>query len=217
MQGCSRLFALCLIGAVAACGSSNNSDAAEAAASKKEAEPSPAAKSPTEKAPPGAAEGSEGEQSTIEVRSSAFEHQGAIPKRHTCQGGDVSVPLSWSGVPDGTESFALIVDDPDAPDPKAPKTVWVHWVLYDIPADVRELPAGVEELPAGTREGENDWDRTGWGGPCPPVGRHRYFHKLYALDSKLEDLGRPTKDELLEAMAGHVLAEGELIGTYEKE
>ena len=150
------------------------------------------------------------------LTSSAFDHQGAIPKTFTCEGNDVSPPLSWSGAPPGTKSFVLVVDDPDAPDPKAPKMTWVHWVLYDLPADAASLVEAVAQLPAGTREGLNDWKRTGYGGPCPPIGRHRYFHKLYALDTLLGDLGRPTKAALEKAMAGHVLAQTELIGTYQK-
>jgi hypothetical protein len=118
----------------------------------------------------------------------------------------------------GTESFALIVDDPDAPDPAHPRMTWVHWVLYDLPASTSSLPEAVEpaDLPAGTRQGRNDWRRTGYGGPCPPIGRHRYFHKLYALDTALGDLGEPTRAELERAMAGHVLAGAELIGSYQK-
>jgi hypothetical protein len=157
-----------------------------------------------------------GEMKKIELTSSAFEAGGEIPAVHTCQGDDLSVPLAWSGVPAGTKSLALIVDDPDAPDPAAPKMTWVHWVLYDIPPEATSLPAGVTALPAGTREGQNDWKRTGYGGPCPPIGRHRYFHKLYALDTVLPDLDRPSKERLLAAMEGHVLAAGELIGTYQK-
>jgi Raf kinase inhibitor-like YbhB/YbcL family protein len=156
------------------------------------------------------------EMQKIDLTSSAFEPGGEIPAVHTCQGDDLSVPLAWSGVPEGTKSLALIVDDPDAPDPAAPKMTWVHWVLYDLPPDCAGLSAGVKELPRGTREGQNDWKRTGYGGPCPPIGRHRYFHKLYALEIVLPDLGRPTKDQLLAAMEGHVLAAGELIGTYRK-
>jgi Raf kinase inhibitor-like YbhB/YbcL family protein len=119
-------------------------------------------------------------------------------------------------VPAGTRSLVLIVDDPDAPDPAAPKMTWVHWVLYDLPSDATGLAEGVKALPAGAREGLNDWQRTGYGGPCPPVGRHRYFHKLYALDTVLPDLGRPTKAQLEAAMKGHVLAQAQLIGTYQK-
>jgi hypothetical protein len=121
-------------------------------------------------------------------------------------------------VPTGTRSLALIVDDPDAPDPAAPRMTYVHWVLYNIPPDCTGLPEGVTaaQLPAGTREGLNDWKRTGYGGPCPPIGRHRYYHKLYALDTVLPDLGRTTKSALLAAMAGHELARAELMGTYFK-
>lgn len=150
--------------------------------------------------------------------SSAFTHEGEIPRRYTCEGEDVSPPLSWSGIPEATKSFALIVDDPDAPDPKAPRMTWVHWVLYNLPADACELPEamGPEDLPPGAEEGQNDWKNLGYGGPCPPIGRHRYFHKLYALDTVLPDLGAATKKELEAAMEGHVLARAELVGTYEK-
>jgi Raf kinase inhibitor-like YbhB/YbcL family protein len=159
----------------------------------------------------------EGEKS-VRVVSSAFEHEQGIPAKHTCEGDDVSPPLSWSEIPAEAKSLALIVDDPDAPDPAAPEMVWVHWVLYDIPPSATELQEGVtvEQLPAGARQGTNDWKRTGYGGPCPPIGRHRYFHKLYALDTEVGDLGEPTKAELEDAMKGHVIAWGELVGTYEK-
>ena len=152
------------------------------------------------------------------ISSSAFGPNGKIPSKYTCEGNDISVPLSWSGAPPGTKSFALIEDDPDAPDPRAPKMTWVHWVLYNIPATANGLPEAVQKsaLPAGTRDGLNDWKRTGYGGPCPPIGQHRYFHKLYALDTTLPDLGTPTKAQLEKAMQGHVLAQAELIGTYEK-
>jgi Raf kinase inhibitor-like YbhB/YbcL family protein len=150
------------------------------------------------------------------LTSLAFAHMAAIPPKYTCQGADVSPPLSWSGVPAGAKSLALIVDDPDAPDPAAPKMTWVHWVLYNIPPTTSGLPEAVKTLPPGTLEGLNDWQRTGYGGPCPPIGRHRYFHKLYALDIVLPDLKHPTKAQLEKAMAGHVLAEAQLIGTYEK-
>jgi Raf kinase inhibitor-like YbhB/YbcL family protein len=150
------------------------------------------------------------------LTSLAFAHMAAIPPKYTCQGADVSPPLSWSGVPAGAKSLALIVDDPDAPDPAAPKMTWVHWVLYNIPPTTSGLPEAVKTLPPGTLEGLNDWQRTGYGGPCPPIGRHRYFHKLYALDIVLPDLKHPTKAQLEKAMAGHVLAEAQLIGAYEK-
>jgi hypothetical protein len=152
----------------------------------------------------------------LTITSSAFAHQGAIPPKHTCDGGDIPPPLEWTGLPEGTKSLALIVDDPDAPDPRAPKRVWVHWVLYNIPPSAQAIAEGAEDLPRGAREGKNDWGRPGYGGPCPPIGRHRYFHKLYALDVVLADLGQPTKAELLRAMEGHVLAEAQLVGTYQR-
>ena len=153
------------------------------------------------------------------LTSTAFVHDGAIPATYTCQGKDISVPLAWSGVPAGTRSLVLIVDDPDAPDPAAPKMTWVHWVLYNIPPGATGLGEAVKssELPEGTLEGRNDWGRTGYGGPCPPVGRHRYFFKLYALDCGLPArLGAATKAALEAAMQGHVLASATLIGTYRK-
>ena len=153
------------------------------------------------------------------LHSPAFSHQGSIPRPYTCQGKDISPPLEWSGVPEGTRSLALIVDDPDAPDPAAPRMTWVHWLLYNLPPTASGLMEGVapDLLPEGTLEGVNDWHRTGYGGPCPPVGRHRYFHKLYALDTLLPDLGRPDKPTLEAAMKGHVIASAELVGTYAKE
>jgi len=153
---------------------------------------------------------------TLHISSSSFEHETDIPSKHTCEGADVSPPLAWSGVPQGTKSLALIVDDPDAPDPKAPKTIWVHWVVFGIPPTASSLAEG-GTLPAGAREGLNDWKTVGYRGPCPPVGRHRYFHKLYALDTVLSDLGQPDKAALERAMKGHILAQGTLIGTYAKK
>jgi Raf kinase inhibitor-like YbhB/YbcL family protein len=152
------------------------------------------------------------------LRSPSFEHQGAIPAKHTCEGDEAAPALAWADPPAGTKGFALIVDDPDAPDPRAPKTTWVHWVVYNLPATARGLPeaATAAELPAGAREGINDFKQIGYGGPCPPIGRHRYFHKLYALDVELPDLRQPTKAQLEKAMQGHVLAEAQLVGTYEK-
>jgi len=152
----------------------------------------------------------------MDLTSTAFAKGGDIPARYTCEGSDVAPPLTWSGVPDGAKSLTLIVDDPDAPDPAAPKMTWVHWVLYDIAPSATGLPEGGKPLPEGTREGLNDWKRTGYGGPCPPVGRHRYFFKLYALDTLLPDLRAPKKADLERAMHGHVLAQAELIGTYQK-
>ena len=155
---------------------------------------------------------------TFSLTSPAFQSMQQIPSAHTCEGQDISPPLAWTGAPPGTKSLVLIVDDPDAPDPKAPQTTWVHWVLYNIPPASTGLPAAVasRSLPAGTHEGLNDWGRTGYGGPCPPVGRHRYFFKLYALDTVLPDLGKPTKTRLESAMQSHVLGKAQLLGTYEK-
>lgn len=152
----------------------------------------------------------------LTLTSRAFAHQAEIPAKYTCEGSDVSPPLAWSDAPAGTRSFVLIVDDPDAPDPAAPKMTYVHWVLYNIPPEASGLAEAVRTLPPGTLEGTNDWHRTGYGGPCPPIGRHRYFHKLYALDTMLPDLHRPTKLKLEQAMAGHVLAATELVATYQK-
>jgi len=152
----------------------------------------------------------------MNLSSSAFAQDGAIPKKHTCDGGDVSPALSWSGVPAQARSLVLIVDDPDAPDPAAPKMTWVHWVLYNIPPSASGLAEGVKALPAGALGGLNDWQRAGDGGPCPPVGRHRYFFKLYALDIVLPALERPTKSAIETASQGHILARAELSGTYKR-
>jgi Raf kinase inhibitor-like YbhB/YbcL family protein len=151
------------------------------------------------------------------LTSSAFKPNGHIPSKYTCEGDDISPPLAWNGVPEGTKSLVLIIDDPDAPDPKAPQRLWVHWVVYNIPPDTKSLPENVGKtgLPQGTAIGLNDFKKTGYGGPCPPIGRHRYFHKLYALDSTL-DLKGATKSQIEQAMNGHVLANAELIGTYQK-
>jgi len=152
------------------------------------------------------------------LNSSAFYNGAEIPARYTCKGDDISVPLNWEGVPEGTRSLVLIIDDPDAPDPAAPKRVWVHWVLYNIPPDINSLAEHItaETLPPGVIEGINDWQRPGYGGPCPPIGRHRYFHKLYALDIVLEGLNRPTKADVEAAMQGHIIEQAELIGTFRK-
>jgi Raf kinase inhibitor-like YbhB/YbcL family protein len=154
----------------------------------------------------------------LTLKSSAFDNGGAIPSRYTCEGEDVSPPLVWTGVPETARSLVLIIDDPDAPDPKAPKMTWVHWVLYNIPPDVTGLPEGVvpEKLSPGMMEGLNDWNRTGYGGPCPPIGRHRYFHKLYALDTLLEGMNTPTKAEVEAAMEGHIISQTEFMATCKK-
>ena len=154
----------------------------------------------------------------LTITSTAFEDGGPMSAKYTCEGSDISPPLKWNGVPDGTRSLALIVDDPDAPDPAAPKMTYVHWVIYNLPPDSGGLMEGIrtDDLPTGTLEGLNDWQRTGYGGPCPPIGRHRYFHKLYALDAVLGDLGHPTKDQLLKAMETHIIAQAQVVGTYQK-
>jgi Raf kinase inhibitor-like YbhB/YbcL family protein len=153
----------------------------------------------------------------MDLHSPAFADHHEIPSSHTCEGADLAPPLRWSNVPAAARSLALIVDDPDAPDPAAPRMTWVHWVLFDLPAAAGGLPEGGQPLPAGAREGLNDWKRTGYGGPCPPIGRHRYHFKLYALDTTLApSLQRPTKAQLEHAMTGHVLAMAQLVGTYQK-
>lgn len=153
------------------------------------------------------------------IISASFKDGSEIPVRHTCDGANTSPALSWTGIPAGTKSLALIVDDPDAPDPAAPKMTWVHWVLYNISPDIKGLAEGVAagNLPVGTLQGVNDWQRTGYGGPCPPIGKHRYFFKLYALDHVLPDLKRPTKETLEKAMQGHVLTKTELVGLYQRK
>ena len=154
----------------------------------------------------------------MSLTSPAFEPMQAIPRRFTCEGEDISPRLEWTGVPDGTRSLALIVHDPDVPSPDAPKRIWVHWVLYNLPPDLAHLDEAMTAArqPAGSLDGKNDWGRGGYGGPCPPKGRHRYFHTLYALDCVLPDLGLPTKVALETAMQGHVLAQAELVGTYQR-
>ena len=153
----------------------------------------------------------------MEITSTAFTGGSAIPRRFTCDGDDLSPELSWKGVPGTAKSLALIVEDPDAPDPKAPKTTWTHWILYDIPNDTNGLAEAISKLPGGTREGLNDWKKTGYRGPCPPIGRHRYFFKLYALDRNLGDLSNPNRAKLLEGMSGHIVGNTELMGTYQKQ
>lgn len=152
----------------------------------------------------------------MELVSPAFAPHGGIPVRHTCEGHDVAPPLQWRGVPGQAVSLVLIVDDPDAPDPAAPQRTWVHWVVLDLPPTSAGLPEGGRPLPAGAHDGLNDWGRHGYGGPCPPIGRHRYVFKLYALDARLPALARPTKAAVEQAMRGHVLAQAELVGTYQK-
>jgi Raf kinase inhibitor-like YbhB/YbcL family protein len=155
----------------------------------------------------------------LALTSTAFRHGEAIPKEFTCDGKDISPPLHWSGVPHGTQSLVLIVDDPDAPDPAAPKMTWVHWIVYNMSTNRSGLPegAGPADLPEGGVTGRNNWGRAEYGGPCPPVGRHRYFHKLYALDIELPNIGAATKGEIEQMMSGHVLAEAQLMGTYQRD
>ncbi len=152
---------------------------------------------------------------TLTLASGAFRPNQPIPARYTCDGEDVSPPLTWLGVPAGTRSLALIIDDPDAPDPKHPQRVWVHWVVYNLPPDATGLAEGAA-LPSGTQAGRNDWNHANYGGPCPPIGQHRYFHKLYALDTLLPNLKHPTKAQLEQAMTGHILAQAELVGLYQR-
>lgn len=156
---------------------------------------------------------------SLSLTSPSFVHQGEIPRKHTCQGADTSPALAWTGVPSNAGSLVLIVDDPDAPDPAKPRRTWVHWVLYNLPPTSAGLPEAVTPwaLPQGASQGRNDWKRSTWGGPCPPVGRHRYFFKLYALDTTLSGLHEPTRAELERAMEGHVIARAELVGTYQKQ
>ena len=155
---------------------------------------------------------------SLTISSPAFADNSQIPAIYTCDGLNISPPLQWTGIPPGTKSLTLIIDDPDAPDPAAPKRVWVHWLLYNIPPTISGLPEGItpQALPSGTFEGRNDGGKTSYGGPCPPIGCHRYFHKLYALDLILPDLRQPTKKILLQAMEGHILAHAEIVGLYQR-
>jgi Raf kinase inhibitor-like YbhB/YbcL family protein len=155
----------------------------------------------------------------LTLSSTAFSAGASIPPKYTCDGANVSPPLAWTGIPPGTKSLVLIIDDPDAPDPAAPQTTWVHWLVYAIPPDAAGLPEGVgaHQIPAVVRMGSNDWKKPVYGGPCPPIGRHRYFHKLYALDVELPDLGHTNKAALEQAMQNHVLEQAELIGTYQRQ
>lgn len=155
-------------------------------------------------------------QTKMEMKSPAFQSGAEIPRQYTCDGSDVSPPLGWAGAPAGAGAFALIADDPDAP-----VGTWVHWVLYDLPPETKELAEGVgatESLPNGAKQGLNDFRKVGYGGPCPPPGpAHRYFFKLYALDAPVNLKPRATKRQLLDAMKGHILAEAELMGKYARQ
>lgn len=150
----------------------------------------------------------------LELNSPVFNQGELIPRKYTCDGDDISPPLQWSGFPGGTKSFALICDDPDAP-----VGTWDHWVLYNISAKMSALPEGVSsdaDLSDGSRNGRNSWGQLGYGGPCPPGGTHRYFFKLYALDSVLGLASGASKYQLLRAMEGHILAQAELMGRYSR-
>ncbi|MDH5736252.1 MAG: YbhB/YbcL family Raf kinase inhibitor-like protein, partial [Gammaproteobacteria bacterium] len=150
----------------------------------------------------------------LTLASSGFNNNEVMPSKYTCEGEDISPPLIWDDVPEATKSLVLIMDDPDAPDPDAPKMTWVHWVLYNIPVSATGLAENVSSLalPPGTEQGQNDWRKTGYKGPCPPIGRHRYFHKLYALDTLLPSMYKPTKAQVEVAMNGHILSVAELVG-----
>lgn len=154
---------------------------------------------------------------TLQLSSSAYGNGGAIPTRYTCAGEGLSPPLAWSGAPEGTRSFTLVLYDRDATDASNPRLPWVHWLLYDIPANIHGLAEGeAKNPPAGSRGGENSWKRSGYGSPCPPRGSHRYALVLYALDTVLPDLHTPNIQALEAAMRGHVLARARLTGSYEK-
>ena len=152
------------------------------------------------------------------ITSPAFAPNGSIPSKYTCEGADMSPPLEWFGIHREAQTLALIVDDPDAPDPAKPQRVYVHWVVYNIPANITKLPENAARagLPSGAIQGLNDWKKETYGGPCPPIGRHRYFFKLYALDTVLGQLLNPTKSQLEKAMEEHLVDSAELIGTYQK-
>jgi hypothetical protein len=154
----------------------------------------------------------------FQLTSPRFQNGETIPVAYTCEGDDLPPPLHWEGEPPGTRSFVLVMQDPDAPDPANPQATWTHWVLYNLPPNIHDIPESMlpESLPAGAREALNDWKRMGYGGPCPPIGRHRYFYRIYALDTVLTDMGHVTWKQLEQALKGHILAQTELLGTYEK-
>jgi Raf kinase inhibitor-like YbhB/YbcL family protein len=156
-----------------------------------------------------------GAQMALKITSAAFEEGGMIPSQFTCDGKDISPSLTWTGIPEKTKSIALICDDPDAP-----RGIWVHWVLFNLPPDVTELAEAIprgDTLANGARQGVTDFGRHGYGGPCPPSGTHRYYFKLYALDTMLTLDVKSTKDDLVEAMEGHILAEAQLMGKYKRK
>lgn len=156
---------------------------------------------------------------SLSLTSPAFDNGTAIPEIYTCDGTNLSPPLSWSGLPPRTKSLALTIEDPDAPDPAAPQRTWTHWVVYNLPLSINSLPAGAlgQDLPRGSRQGLNDWEEASYGGPCPPVGQHRYIHKLYALDITLPDIGPCTRARLEQVMRPHIIEQAELVGLYERK
>jgi Raf kinase inhibitor-like YbhB/YbcL family protein len=189
------VFLTCLAFAISSCRSS----------------PAPTPEAPT----PATPQEEQSQEMAFELTSTAFAHEGAVPSKYTCDGDDVSPPLEWGAPPASTQSLALIMDDPDAP-----AGTWVHWVLYDLPAEARTLSEAISsdaDLPAGGRHGTNSWGRTDYGGPCPPSGTHRYFFKLYALDTVLGLDAGASKEQLLQAMEGHILTQTELMGTYARQ
>ena len=156
------------------------------------------------------------ESSVFGISSPAFTDFSRIPRKYTCEGENISPPLTWQGIPPGTESLALIVEDPDAPDPVAPRMIWTHWILFNIPPTLKGLPEAAEHLPSSVKSGRNSWNTLNYGGPCPPIGCHRYFFRLYALDSIISKPEGITKEELIKAMEGHIIATATLVGTYQK-
>lgn len=155
----------------------------------------------------------------LTIHSPSFRHGDRIPRNHTADGANLAPPLSFDGVPPGTKSLALVVEDPDAPDPAAPQKIFAHWIVYNLQPSTRGLPLGADRdgLPPGARAGRNDFGGTSYRGPEPPVGRHRYTFRLFALDATLPDLGRPNREELMAAMRGHIIEDAELMGVYERE
>ena len=153
---------------------------------------------------------------TLKISSSAFKHEHEIPQIYTCQGQNISPEIKWTGVPEATKSLVLIVDDPDVPDPANPQRTWVHWVVYNIPPHISGLQENIKALPLGALAGINDWQSNNYGGPCPPIGRHRYFFKLYALSEKLPNLPEMTWKRVESEMKDIIIEETSMIGTYQK-
>jgi Raf kinase inhibitor-like YbhB/YbcL family protein len=214
LAGARRLMVLCLVCLTLACGGCG----VDATPPSAPVAPTPTSEPPTpvpELAAVPQEEEEGGQTMPFELTSTGFAHEESIPSKYTCDGEDVSPSLQWGDPPPGTQSFALIMDDPDAP-----AGTWVHWVLYGLPAQARTLPVGVvpdAELADGGRHGKNSWGRSGYGGPCPPSGTHRYFFKLYALDTMLDLDPGASKEQLLQAMEGHIVAQAELMGMYSRK